>query len=265
MGYRHFLHTLPLCLALAVCGRAGAVERTETVECDLPDGSAFVLQARHDWAPLAVFTRHGSSRSGQGGFKVSYRARGAQALVDAGATLDYQRLDQGRELEVLCAGLGLHEGQPGTGSSLRLPGEQRFWVPAPPSLGDFGKIEQGRVDAALKQRGLRRLGQTSAMALRQGTLVREAPLFAKDAPACAEAASQACPVSAVLRMASSDRGQTWQAAGIESAPYFFKTGAALAEQAGVARPSARSLRNYRNGDANDARPLEQPCQKKCTE
>lgn len=120
MGYRHFLHTLPLCLALAVCGRAGAVERTETVECDLPDGS------------------------GQDGFKVSYRARGAQALVDTGATLDYQRLDQGRELEVLCAGLGLHEGQPGTGSSLRLPGEQRFWVPAPPSLGDLGKIEQGR-------------------------------------------------------------------------------------------------------------------------
>lgn len=265
MGYPRFLHTLPICLALAACGRAGAVERTETVECDLSDGSAFVLQARHDWAPMAVFTRHGGSRGDQDPFSVSYRARGTQALVDTGATLDYQRLDQGRNLELLCARLGLYDGQPGTGSSLRLPGEQRFWVPAPPSMGEPGKIEQGRIDAALKQRGLRMLGDAGAMAVRQGKLVREAPLFARDAPACAGGDGQACPVSAVLRMVSSDRGETWQAASIETAPYFFRTGTALARQAGVARPSARSLRNYRNRDANEAAPLAQPCQEKCTE
>lgn len=265
MGYRRFLHTLPLCLALAVCGRASAVERTETVECDLPDGSAFVLQARHDWAPLAVFARHSSSRSDQEPFTVSYRTRGAAEPVDTGATLEYQRLDQPHTLETLCARLGLYDGQPGTGYSLRLPGEQRFWVPAPPSMGDLDNIEQGRIDAALKQRGLRMLGKTTVMAVRQGKLVREAPLFAKDAPACAESAGPACPVSAVLRMASSDRGETWQAASIETAPYFFKTGMPMAQQAGVARPSARSLRNYRNRDANDAKPLDQPCQKKCTE
>ncbi|NHZ92043.1 hypothetical protein F2P45_23990 [Massilia sp. CCM 8733] len=267
MGYRRFLHTLPFWLALALSGTASAVERTETVECDLPDGSAFVLQARHDWAPLAVFTRHGSSRTDQHRFKVAYRARAAQKLVDTGETLEYKPLDQGRHLENLCARLGLYEGQPGTGSSLRLPGEQRFWDTAPPSMSDPDKIEQGRVEAALTQRGLAVLGKTRVLVLRQGTLVREVPLFATAAPACAEGDGdgEACPVSAVLRSTSSDRGDTWQAASIETAPYFFKTGLALMRQAGVARPSARSLSNYRNRDANDPRPPEQPCPKKCTE
>lgn len=265
MRYRRFLHLLPVWLALAASGTASAVERTETVECDLPDGSGFVLQARHDWAPMAVFTRHGSSRRDEDGFKVSYRARGANKLVDTGQTVEHLPLDRDRNLEDLCARLGLYEGQPSTGTSLRLPGEQRFWETAPPSMSDPDKTEQGRVDAVLKQRGLAVLGKTSVMVLRQGTLVREVPLFAMDAPACARDAPRDCTVSAVLRSTSSDRGETWQAASIERASYFFKTGLALAQQAGVARPSARSLRNYRNRDANAPKPPEQPCPKKCTD
>lgn len=156
MGYRRFLHQLPVCLAVALSTSASAVERTETVECDLPDGSAFVLQARHDWAPLAVFTRHGSRRSDQQRFTVSYRARRSTVLLPTGAELDYQDLKQGHHLDILCARLGVYDGQPGTGASLRLPGEQRFWVTARCGMGDLDEVEQQRLDAALAQCGLRR-------------------------------------------------------------------------------------------------------------
>ncbi|MDQ1924158.1 hypothetical protein [Massilia pseudoviolaceinigra] len=265
MAYRCLLSTLPFCLALAFMGSAGAVERTETVECELADGSAFVLQATHQWTPLAVFARHASAREDQDSFKVSYRARGSRELVDTGAALAHQRLDQRANMEVLCARLGMYEGQPGTGASLRMPGEKRFWVPASTAMGDLDEVVKQRVDAQLKQRGLHVMDKNSAIAIRQGKLVQELPLYATNAPDCADPNVQQCPVSAVLRMTSNDRGETWQPASIESAPYFFKTGVALARQAGVARPSARSLRNYRNRDENGAKPLEQPCQKKCTE
>ncbi|NHZ81468.1 hypothetical protein F2P44_19620 [Massilia sp. CCM 8695] len=265
MGYRRFANTLPFCLAVAFMGNASAVERTETVECELADGSAFVLQAKHSWIPLAVFARHANAREDQDDFKVYYRARGAAELVDAGAKMEHQHLEQGANMEVLCARLGLYEGQPGTGASLRMPGEKRFWVPAPRVIGKRDEVQQQRVDAQLKQRGLHVMDENSAMAIRQGKLVRELPLYAAKAPACAERNGQQCPVSAVLRTTSSDRGETWQPASIETAPYFFKTGMALARQAGVAHPSARSLRNYRHRDENGAKPLEQPCPKECTE
>lgn len=264
MGYRRCLHTLSFCLAAGFMGEAGAIERTETVECELADGSAFILQASHQWTPLAVFARHASAREDQDGFKVSYRARGKSELVDTGAELAYQPLEQRANMEVLCARLGLYEGQPGTGASLRMPGETRFWVPAPPGMRN-DEVEQQRVDAQLEQRGLHLMDENSAMAIRQGKLVQELPLYATGAPACAARNGQECPVSAVLRMTSTDRGETWQPASIDSAPYFFKTGMALARQAGLAHPSARSLRNYRNRDENGAKPLEQPCPKKCTE
>ena len=264
MGYRRFLHTLSFWLAAAFMGEACAVERTETLECALADGSAFILRASHQWTPLAVFARHASAREDQDGFKVSYRARGKSELVDTGAELEYQPLEQGANMEILCARLGLYEGQPGTGASLRMPGETRFWVAAPPGMGT-NEVEQPRVDAQLKQRGLHLMDKNSAMAIRQGKLVQEVPLYATSAPACAIPNGQQCPVSAVLRMTSNNRGETWEPASIDTAPYFFKTGVALGRQAGVARPSAHSLRNYRNRDENGAKPLEQPCPKKCTQ
>ena len=62
MTYRHFPHILFACLAAAPMSRAGAVELTETVECELADGSAFILQAKHDWAMPGDF-------SGRGGYR----------------------------------------------------------------------------------------------------------------------------------------------------------------------------------------------------
>ncbi|NHZ99244.1 hypothetical protein [Massilia sp. CCM 8734] len=258
MGYRRFLHKLPFWLALALTGPASAVERTETVECDLPDGSGFVLQAKHDWAmPGDVSGRRGN-RDDQQDFAVDYRVRGSARLVSTGASLAYRPLREGTNLELLCSRLGLHQGQPGTGSSLRMPGEQRFWVPARTGKAALDAPEQQRIDALLSQRGLRLMGSHGALAMRQGKLVQELPLSAADAPGCTAQDALQCPVGAVLRLTSGDRGDTWQAASIESAPYFFKTGVAFSRQAGLARPSARSLRNYRNRDDNDAKPSEKP-------
>ena len=258
MRYRRFLHTLSFCLAVAFMGKACAVELTETVECELADGSAFILRAQHDWAFPNELTRRRANRADQQDFKVYYRARGTGNLAYTGANLAYLNLQQRPNLEVLCSRLGLHQGQPGTGLSLRMPDEKRFWVPARTGKSDLDKQEQRRIDALITQRGLRVMGKNSALAIRQGKLVQELPLTAADLPACAETDVQQCPVSAVLRMTSSDRGDTWQPASIETAPYFFETGIALARQAGIAHPSVRSLRNYRNHD-------DQPCQTKCTE
>ncbi|WP_157778495.1 hypothetical protein [Massilia violaceinigra] len=265
MAYRCLLHTLPFCLAAAFMGTAGAVELTETVECELADGSAFILQAKHDWAQPGDFSSRRTNRDDQQDFKVYYRARGTGNLVYTGANLEYLNLQQRPNLELLCSRLGSPQGQPGTGLSLRMPGEKSFWVPARTGKSDLDKQEQLRIDALLTRRGLRMMGKTGALAIRQGKLVQELPLYATDVPACAETNAQQCPVSAVLRMTSSDRGDTWQPASIEAAPYFFETGMTLARQAGLAHPSARSLRNYRNRDESGATPLEQPCLKECTE
>ncbi|UOD30834.1 hypothetical protein INH39_03605 [Massilia violaceinigra] len=258
MGYRRFLHMLPVWLALATSGAASAVERTETVECDLPDGSAFVLQAKHDWAMPGEVSGRSGNRDDQQDFTVDYRVRGSARLVSTGTSLAYRPLREGSNLEQLCSRLGLHQGQPGTGSSLRMPGEQRFWVPARTGKAALDAAEQQRIDILLSQSGLRLMGSHGALAMRQGKLVQELPLSAADAPGCSAQDALQCPVGAVLRLTSGDRGDTWQAASIERAPYFFKTGVAFARQAGLARPSARSLRNYRNRDDNDATPPEKP-------
>lgn len=258
MGYRRFLHTLALWPALAMACTASAVELTETVECELADGSAFILQARHDWAMPGDFSGRRTHRADQQDFRVDYRARGAARPVYTGASLAYLNLRQPGNLELLCARLGQHQGQPGTGSSLLLPGERRFWVPARTGKDNLDEAERKRIDVLSGQHGSHAMGDTIALAMRQGKLVQELPLFASASPACAPQDVLQCPVSAVLRMTSSDRGDTWEAASIERVPYFFKTGVALGRQAGLARPSARSVRNYRNRDEHDAKPPEQP-------
>lgn len=256
--YRISIIMLILFLALPSMGNAMGIERTETVECELANGEQFVLLAKHRWLPTAVFLRHVNSRENQGPFKVYYRARGTQDLVFTGASLDHESLESSPTLERMCASLGVYAKQPGTGYSLRMPGEQKFWVAA-------HTREPSHIESELKRRGLRKPAHAGALAMREGRLVREVPLVANSETDCFSRNNAAhCVVKAVLRADSTDRGENWQRVSIETVSYFYKTGTPLAQQAGIARPSLRTLLNFRNrNDEGDESSHSPSCPKTC--
>lgn len=250
--------------SVTVTGNALAVERTETVECELANGDHFILRAKHQWYPVAIFVRHAEGKSKQEQFKVYYRARATQELVYTGADLEHQYLYMASKLEELCASLGLYENQPGTGESLRMPEEKRFWVVARTGVEEGGSSNPGSLVSKLKQRGLTRSTSTRALAIKSNRLVREIPLLGVDATDCFDTGKTGdCIVQAVVREVSTDRGENWQQAGIETSSFFYAVGTALSRQPGIARPTARTIRNFRNSDEGRDEPFPNPCPTKC--
>jgi len=86
---------------------ACAIPRSDVLECDLPDGSKFILTSKYDWNPVGLFNPHGGPRERQKNYKVKLLRKGAFLKQDVPVFVNYTEIINISTLERACSETGV--------------------------------------------------------------------------------------------------------------------------------------------------------------
>ena len=255
-------------LAVALCANLCAfdrpegfllVKRQDTLECELKDGSRFLLRAKYLWDPIAelipadVTTRYG------GGYVVEFHPRRGPAH-DISGTLDYYQGMWGWDTrdcaDAYIAGDIIY----GWGAYFSRATGKPVAVPDPPSslARFFDAAAANPVSVSL--RGATRLVRplVTVSGMTGPRIVYELALI-EAADQCREGDGAAfkCPILAVSQIVSGDAGKTWSEPIVTTHAEIFELGKSMEEQSFVAKPIRINGRSVESLEREARRKTEQ--------
>lgn len=212
---------------------AGAVPRTDVLECALPDGSSFVLRSSYDWSPIPLPMGHSSRVSNRSGWNVFYRDRsGKEAQVPA--SVDYRG---DAKLSETCAHVGMKDGVPLAPFSVRQAdgswsAQARFPMERL-DISHFSLTAGSVAQQQLQRAGIRSDAFHFGWIARVGErLVYEKPLYH-----AADGYLYSRPITAVYQAWSDDGGTTWSEGQVSTEARIFELNRGWMEQGSRARPA----------------------------
>jgi hypothetical protein len=220
---------LMLCL---FASRVEALQREDVLECELQDGSKFILRSTYDWSAIPLPMGHSKRESNRSAWNVAYLGRhGREVAVPA--SVDYKGESR---LQEACAHMGMKGGVPlAPFSFLQADGNwsaQEGFPMERLNISHFSLQEGSPVQQELQRAGIKgdafNFGWIYATGL---GLVYEKPLYGKS-----DGYLYTRPIAAVYQAWSKDGGKTWSEGRVMNEATIFELGRGWVEQGIRARP-----------------------------
>ena len=209
-----------------------SIQRTKELECQLPDGNAFIRMQRYDWSWLAYVLPHVTKEANKAGFSTYFKdGDTGETIGPVSGSIGDVKYEDVDVANGLCASFGVARGVPYLFQAGYMNSDRRRLV----DVSYFGSIEEEALNSTIVSEEIKDGLRSETLARGGGAFIVELPKVTLEY-ALERRDNPSKPIVAVFHYESLDGGLTWSELRVSSTPKIFELGKSLLQQCFIARP-----------------------------